>query len=96
MAVGESAGVLSERAVRLSSMDHTDTLRRQTYLSLTPAAIAIAAMLLIWIPLDVAASTRSAWSPWPTWSARALQAVGLSARDYEIDGHRLWPHDHRS
>ena len=77
-------------------MDHTNNLRRQTNLAFVPAVIAIAAMLLLWIPVDVAASTRSAWSPWPTWSARVLQAVGVAARDYEIDGHRLRPHDHGS
>ena len=59
-----------------------------------PVLIACAAMTMLWVPIDLGASTRSLWSPWPSWSARALQSVGIAARDYEIDGHRLHPYGH--
>jgi bla regulator protein blaR1 len=48
----------------------------------------------IWFPVNPRASRRSEWSPWPQWSARTLEAVGLPVRDYEVDGHRLDGHDH--
>jgi beta-lactamase regulating signal transducer with metallopeptidase domain len=50
---------------------------------------------LIWLPTNVAASARSLWSPWPSWTARMLHEFGIVARDYEIDAHRLQPHRHR-
>lgn len=50
--------------------------------------------ILLWLPVDVSASNRSFWSPWPRWSTNFLQSVGIPARDYEIDGHRLRPHEH--
>lgn len=56
------------------------------------AAFTFAALL--WLPLNPTASRRSFWSPWPSWSARALRELGLPARDYEIDGHRISPHKH--
>ena len=95
--VGDASGMLAERARRLSavSADVRDIQCGAVWV-LAPAGIGIAAMLLLWIPIDVAASARSAWSPWPTWSARALQAAGIFVRDYEIDGHRLAPHSHEA
>lgn len=49
---------------------------------------------LIWVPVNPEASCRSWWLPWPAWSASALHATDISVRDYEIDGHRLQPHEH--
>lgn len=43
---------------------------------------------LIWIPSDPLASPRSHWSPWPTWTARALHCFGYNLRDYEPFGNR--------
>jgi hypothetical protein len=43
----------------------------------------------LWLPLNPQASRRARWSPWPTWSARVLNASGIEVRDYEVDGHRL-------
>jgi bla regulator protein BlaR1 len=48
-----------------------------------------------WLPVNPQASRRSWWSPWPAWSASALDATGIQVRDYEIDGHRLERHEHR-
>ncbi|HEY4311413.1 MAG TPA: M56 family metallopeptidase [Pirellulales bacterium] len=89
-ATGTSASLLAERARKLSQsvVAPVDSARR-TGFPLAPAIVAVAAVLLLWIPMDVCASSRSLWSPWPVWSARALQSLGISARDYEIDGHRL-------
>lgn len=40
-------------------------------------------LALITIPSDPLASSRSAWSPWPTWTARSLHCFGCNLRDYE-------------
>lgn len=37
----------------------------------------------LWIPVDLLASSRMRWSPWPHWSASVLRAVEIPARDYE-------------
>jgi bla regulator protein blaR1 len=36
-----------------------------------------------WIPFDSMSSSRSSWSPWPTWTAQAMHIFGISLRDYE-------------
>jgi hypothetical protein len=56
--------------------------------------VAAAICSLIWLPVNPNASRRAGWSPWPTWSADALDATGVTVRDYEIDGHRLSHHNH--
>ncbi len=95
LATGEVAGMLSQRAHRLAGAGRTITAKdRRSRWAMIPMGLAVAAMLLVWVPVDVAASTRSVWSPWPAWSAQALQAVGIRVRDYEIDAHRLRPHQH--
>ena len=48
----------------------------------------------IWLPVNAGASRRAVWSPWPRWSAVALHELGMRARDYELDGHRLRPQEH--
>lgn len=55
-------------------------------------ALAIALSVFGWPPVNPHASTRTAWSPWPEWSATALKSIGLMARDYETDAHRLQRH----
>jgi bla regulator protein blaR1 len=57
-------------------------------------ALTIAISVVIWLPVNPRASRRADWSPWPTSSARTLDAIGMPVRDYEIDGHRLDGHEH--
>ncbi|MAT16401.1 MAG: hypothetical protein CMJ46_14155 [Planctomyces sp.] len=42
----------------------------------------------LWIPLNVLASPRSNWSPWPIWSAGILHNLGLPVRDFEVFSQR--------
>ena len=42
----------------------------------------------LWLPVNVLASGRSSFSPWPTWTASALHDLGLVVRDYEQFEHR--------
>jgi beta-lactamase regulating signal transducer with metallopeptidase domain len=55
---------------------------------------AVAICVLIWLPVNPRASRRADFSPWPAWTARSLDAIGMPVRDYEIDGHRLDGHEH--
>ena len=94
-AVSGQAGILSRRAQKLGSSEQSGAIEAgRSMWAPAPAALALAAMLLIWIPIDVAASARSVWAPWPAWSAHAVQAIGIPARDYEIDAHRLKAYEH--
>jgi bla regulator protein BlaR1 len=60
---------------------------------LSTMGIAMLLCLVVWLPINPRASRRSAWSPWPSWSASTLEAVGVPVRDFEIDGHRLDGHE---
>ena len=89
--------LLSRRATAL-----VETLGRYETTSPAKNRAAIAAVVImgllcsfLWLPVNPNASRRADWSPWPTWSAHALNATGLSLRDYEIDGHRLNPREYR-
>jgi beta-lactamase regulating signal transducer with metallopeptidase domain len=81
--------LLSRRADALAeSVDHA----HQPTVGWRPAVALVSAVLLcilVWLPVNPLASRRTEWSPWPTWSARALDAAGIAVRDYEVDGHRL-------
>jgi len=41
-------------------------------------------LALLCIPMDPMSSSRSMWSPWPKWSARAAHCFGYELRDYEL------------
>ncbi len=58
-------------------------------------AVMAALATCVWLPIDVSASSRSVWSPWPSWSAHALYEFGIPARDYEIDGYAQRPQEVR-
>jgi hypothetical protein len=44
-----------------------------------------------WIPIDAMSSSRSKWSPWPTWSAKVGHLVGIHLRDFEEFDRRVQP-----
>ena len=90
-----TGSLLQERAARIA---------RRTWSLPTPAGTGACRKLLlitalcglIWLPVNVSASNRSVWSPWPRWSASILHELGITVRDYEIDSHRLLQHKHYS
>jgi beta-lactamase regulating signal transducer with metallopeptidase domain len=57
--------------------------------------IAACLCVVLWVPINPLASRRAGFSPWPSWSARSMDAFGVALRDYEVDGHRLGPHSHQ-
>ena len=86
--------LLSRRASALAeSVDHSvkPTDRWRPAIALV---VAVPLCILVWLPVNPLASRRAEWSPWPGWSARALDASGIAVRDYEVDGHRLSPYPH--
>ncbi|HEX5472766.1 MAG TPA: M56 family metallopeptidase [Lacipirellulaceae bacterium] len=87
--------LLSRRAnILASSLERAREPRSgwRAVLSLMMAAVVCA---VVWLPINPDASRRSDWSPWPGWTAGALNVTGVVVRDYEIDGHRLRPNIHR-
>jgi hypothetical protein len=74
----------------VESLDHSVAPANMWRLALA-IILALAICFLVWLPINPQASRRAAWSPWPNWSAQALEASGLRVRDYEVDGHRLRP-----
>lgn len=90
------APLLGRRAATLAeSFDHPrgrSDFRRPA----VALVVAMAVCLAIWLPINPQASRRALWSPWPSWSASALDTSGIRVRDYEIDGHRLQVHKHPS
>ena len=89
------ASLLSRRAnVLVESLEHSAKPVKVRHAAL--ALVIVTALCgLVWLPINPNASRRADWSPWPTWSARALDAAGVAVRDYEIDGHRLSEHEHK-
>jgi len=89
---GDGASLTRFRAASLAEFDRpqsTSILTRFLPPMLLAAAVAVSCLQL---PINMEASSRSAWSPWPTWTSNALQVIGISARDYEIDNHRFEEH----
>jgi bla regulator protein blaR1 len=88
----EGKNLLSRRTQAL--IDRVDHLDR-SHIPLHPkrfvllGTVAVVMCSLIWLPVNPNASRRAEWSPWPTWTAAALDATGVTVRDYEVDGHRL-------
>jgi len=90
-----SPSLIQQRAHRLTTCDWSSSQTLTRYRWDIPVILATALLsVLLWAPLNVSASHRSFWSPWPSWSSHVLHSIGIPARDYEIDGHRLRPHEH--
>lgn len=47
----------------------------------------------LWLPIDLAVSSRSTWSPWPRWSANVLREFGIMALDFEVYDDRIELHE---
>jgi beta-lactamase regulating signal transducer with metallopeptidase domain len=87
LAFGGRTSVVAERTRRLLTLAERGTFDTERRVSTVaafaslPAAALLAA--LIWLPVDVLASPRANWSPWPTWTADVLHDFGIDARDFE-------------
>jgi beta-lactamase regulating signal transducer with metallopeptidase domain len=93
---GAHRSLTQERALRLSEFDRPESASLWQQMLWIWVVVATMVVTLVQLPLNPEATERSLWSPWPAWSTEALRAVGVHARDYEIDNHRLWEdHAHR-
>jgi beta-lactamase regulating signal transducer with metallopeptidase domain len=86
------------RAQRLANCSNDSHIERaHGPVGATSIVVAVGIMALIvsqiWIPSDVMSSTRSKWSPWPTWTAKVGHLVGLHLRDYEQFDRRVQPYE---
>ena len=94
LAFGRGKGVIALRASRLVALakhprDKSPGQPLRDQLPRLLSAVALLIALFVWTPLDVGNPGRSAWSPWPTWSAETLHAFGFSARDYDVHDYRF-------
>ncbi|MCA9113801.1 MAG: M56 family metallopeptidase [Planctomycetaceae bacterium] len=82
-------GAITQRATRLAAKARRAFWTGQPAAgnSIVPLAMLVTFTLLVsfvWIPVDVLKTSRSHWSPWPTWTAAALHTVGSPVRDYDV------------
>jgi beta-lactamase regulating signal transducer with metallopeptidase domain len=88
LAFGVGKGVVSKRAFRLVQIAQSGmppNPRRSTTLLLSCGIVVATALVsLVWVPVNVLASPRARWSPWPTWSSALLHDFGVLARDFEV------------
>ncbi len=60
-------------------------------------ALALTGILVVvsqvWAPLNLLASSRSHWSPWPHVTAQVLHDFGVPVRDYEAYHHNMQLHE---
>lgn len=83
----------SDRLVKLALRTDSKTLRHPT---LAIGALIVLTILIqqIWLPTNAMASSRSDWSPWPTWTAKALHhSFDISVRDFEQFDERSQIHE---
>jgi len=83
---GRSSSVVALRSRRLVELIEKGrpVIRRRRQLAAQSIVLAASGLcFLVWAPCDVLGSSRTIWSPWPTWSATVLRSLEISARDYE-------------
>lgn len=91
-AIGRTASELRQRAMRLAS--DADTPQR-IWPHLASVLPILAALLVsqIWLPVNPLASSRSAFTRWPSWTASTLHAFDVKVRDYERFDHSVQIHE---
>ncbi len=97
LAFGRNSGIVAERARRLAEIARfgwPSPSSRRRFVTGGLAWIAIVSCCFgLWLPVDVVASPRSTWSPWPHWSANVLREFGITARDFEVYDARIELHE---
>ncbi len=83
------SSLLTRRAQQLGNLLEQEATQPQPRRAVTTIVCCTVLLGVFWLPVNPDASRRSIWSPWPTWSAQALNSLGIVVRDYEVDGHRL-------
>ena len=88
LSFGRGRSIVAARARRLVHMARSGPFAgRHRIRSVTATVCLMASAVLtsfFWLPVDVLASTRADWSPWPSWSAHVLHDFGIHVRDFEV------------
>jgi bla regulator protein BlaR1 len=92
LALGRSVSEVRIRAARLVAHHNSGCSQRQYPVAAATLVTACAASFL-WLPTDPLMSNRSAFSPWPTWSAAALHVLELPVQDFQPFDARTKPHE---
>jgi beta-lactamase regulating signal transducer with metallopeptidase domain len=98
LAFGREKNTVAERARRLVRLASRPTPGRPGF---SPQAAVIALLAgsavagQVWLPVDLLASPRSDWSPWPSWTSAVLHDFGVSVRDFDAYDPRSSLHELR-
>lgn len=84
-----------DRLVTLAKSEHWKADRNHPGSSRPVIVMFLTAICIsqLWLPLNVLASDRARFSPWPTWTANALYDFEVVVRDYEEFDHRREAHE---
>jgi hypothetical protein len=97
LAFGRGQGLITARAHRLARIARFGWNLPASRTAFASAAVLWGVTLVgcpaLWLPVNVTASPRSTWSPWPRWSASVLHELGIAARDFEVYGDRIDLHE---
>lgn len=97
LAFGRGKSIVAKRARRLTQIARSHRVNRRTSVSGSMAnfGLVLAAVLIgcVWLPVDLLASPRATWSPWPTWTAGALHDFGFSVNDFDVYSSRIELHE---
>ncbi|TWU51367.1 M56 family metallopeptidase [Rubripirellula reticaptiva] len=85
LSFGRSKSALIQRSDQLVTVARrgTDNHGSAAIIGVVILASTIILTSQLWPPVNPLASTRSDWSPWPTWTAQSLHDFGIHVRDFE-------------
>ncbi len=88
LAFGRRPGIVARRASRLVQFARgrlAPMRSRLTPMLAGSCLIAVGCLSMgVWLPVNALASSRTNWSPWPTWTSDILHDFGIHARDFEV------------
>lgn len=97
LAFGRGNSLTAKRARRLTQIAKNQGVTSRKPLSgfTASACLCMIAVFIgcVWVPVDVLASPRANWSPWPTWTAGALHDFGYSVHDFDAYNGRIELHE---
>lgn len=97
LAFGREPGLVAARARRLAEIARFGWTPHGSRRRFVGAGLVWTVVVLgclgLWLPVNLTASPRATWSPWPHWSAGLLREFGITARDFEVYDDRIELHE---
>ncbi|TWU21165.1 Methicillin resistance mecR1 protein [Novipirellula galeiformis] len=96
LAFGNQKSTLIRRSERLVKIAQRPQQRPSKRPAIAIGALIVVGVLVqqVWLPTNARASSRSEWSPWPSWTAEALHnSFDLQLRDFERFENSLQMHE---